>query len=579
MPESPDKTQQTGPQDLHEVERALSVLGGRHPDHERARREDEENRRRRVEEQESVAKLESRRVTSRRAVIAAIGLSIVALFAFIAIYGRREMVRRAKIDAVSASFATYGFTPLETSLRGSTGAVEVTAEPGCLLAVSTADQPMTITRAGTSTTTAPPVLFCTCASERVGLSSPIGGQGGIALLRADVARIGGSRAFPFLPFPAASKITVDAPCAEASLDAWIDAKQLPTSTVTDEWLAAKEHRSLKDAGFHVVAHASGTMPFAVADLPAESCLIARTVIADDSVVLRAKGESAPLALGKGSVAHCRKAAGTLVASHLGTGDLFVMVAPAAKVGGFLGLRESATEAGISISTWSLAAADRGWDAQQALVASAIPPASVQPFTGVDIPPDPDARVVALSLEVGNELVTDLYESTQSACIPQEKTRHEEVCIYSGPQRWRTPPGIEGGAFGLARSKLPIWLFSMGPVNHPVAITNLAKLLRVARALVRQGFTPTTLEALIERPNGVEVLGRTGEDAVVAIGVAPVAPFVYPLSEDAPWDLDGAPQISLVKPLEKVTLVTTLKHLPPIALRRTVVFRRQAQVSP
>ena len=82
------------------------------------------------------------------------------------------------------------------------------------------------------------------------------------------------------------------------------------------------------------------------------------------------------------------------------------------------------------------------------------------------------------------------------------------------------------------------------------------------------------EALVEQPTGVEVLGRTGEDAVVAVGVAPSDPFVYPLADDLPWTLDEPPQIALVKPLEKVTLVTSLKKLPPIGTRRTVIFRRQ-----
>ena len=61
-----------------------------------------------------------------------------------------------------------------------------------------------------------------------------------------------------------------------------------------------------------------------------------------------------------------------------------------------------------------------------------------------------------------------------------------------------------------------------------------------------------------------------------MGVAPSDPFVYPLADDVAWTLDEPPQIALVKPLEKVTLVTSLKKLPPIGTRRTVVFRRQAR---
>ena len=59
-----------------------------------------------------------------------------------------------------------------------------------------------------------------------------------------------------------------------------------------------------------------------------------------------------------------------------------------------------------------------------------------------------------------------------------------------------------------------------------------------------------------------------------VGVGPSEPWVYPLTDDVAWQLEGPPQIALVKPLEKVTLVTSLKKLPPINTRRTVVFRRQ-----
>src|SRR4051812_34476221 len=154
MPGPPPKPKK-GPDDLAEVERALSVLQGRHPEHERARREDEESRRRRAAEIDTRANSEHRRVRSRWTLGLALGVPVVLLFGFIGVYGRREMVRRARIDAVSETFRVYGFTPIETSLRGSTGAIEATAEPGCLLAVSTDTKPLTITRSGTTVTTAP----------------------------------------------------------------------------------------------------------------------------------------------------------------------------------------------------------------------------------------------------------------------------------------------------------------------------------------------------------------------------------------------------------------------------------------
>ena len=86
------------------------------------------------------------------------------------------------------------------------------------------------------------------------------------------------------------------------------------------------------------------------------------------------------------------------------------------------------------------------------------------------------------------------------------------------QKWRSPRKRRDAVGGLARSKLPFWLYTMHGVKDPAALEGIVELLALARSLGRDGFTPTTLEALIEQPNRVEVLGRTGEDAVVAVGV-------------------------------------------------------------
>ena len=581
MPAPPPKPKKATPEDLAEVERAMSVLQGRHPEHERTRREDQETRKRRAGDLAKVAHEGAKRVRSRRFRIVSVVIPIIALFSFIGVFGRREMGRRARIDAVSEAFRPYGFTAIDTSLRGSTGAVEATAEPGCLLAVSTDTKPVTITRAGVSLPSAAPALFCTCTIERIAVSSPVGAGGGIALLRADAALIGGSRAFAYAPFKPASTLIVDEPCSEASLDAWIDAKRYPHPAVDDAWLGAANVRApLAAAGFHVVALGRGDLPFVVIEMPKESCLIATSASPDDRLGLRLKGGLTFDAEGKATIGRCAQNEATVVLSREGTGEVAALVAPAASVGGLLGLREVGAAAGLPLSAGAVPAADRAWDAKQLLLASAIPEVTISAAAAPDVPFDADARIVALSFETPGALSADLAPPVHSTCEPALdpttlKTTRESVCVFSGPQKWRTGSGGDATG-GLARSKYPFWLYTMQGINDPAALAALAKLLKLARHLGREGFKPTTFEALIEKGNGVEVLGRTGEDAVVAVGVGPSDPWVYPLTEDADWSLDGPPQIALVKPLEKITLVTELKKLPPIHTRRTVVFRRQAK---
>lgn len=579
MPAPPTKPKK-GPDDLHEVERALSVLQGRHPEHERARREDAETRERRAALLDTVARSDAKRARSRRALIGVVVLPVLALFAYIGVFGRREMARRAQIDAVSESFRAHGFTALDTSLRGSTGTAEATAEPGCMLAVSTDTKPVTITRGGGGNTlnSAAPALFCTCASEKITVTSPVGGAGGVALLRADPALIGGSRAFGYAPFKPASSHVTDEACAEASLDAWVEAKHYPHAPVDDAWLSAVPARAaLGAAGFHVTVVGRPDQRFVVVEVPRETCVLAASEGKDDRLVLRVKGEPAPVADARAVIGRCAQTETTLLVSREGAGQLTVLIAPAAKVGGALGLRETTSSAGLSIAAIAITATDHAWDAKQLLLASAIPEAIITTAAAPDVALDADARIVALSLETPSALRPDTAPGVQSACLPAlDAKTPSAICVFSGVQKWRSPSNASGDlpVGGLARSKLPFWLYTMQGVKEPAALEGITKLLAVARVLARQGFAPTTLEALIEQPLGVEVLGRTGEDAVVAVGVAPSEPWVYPLSDDAPWTLDSPPQIALVKPLQKVTLTTTLKKLPPASTRRTVVFRRQ-----
>jgi len=575
MPGPPPKSPK-GPEDLHEVERALSVLQGRHPEHERARREDEAARKRRSAEIDTVAQEEGKRVRVRRAKIIGVVTPIVLLFAFIGIFGRREMARRARIDAVSESFRSAGFMPIDTSLRGSTGAAEANAEPGCLLAVSTGTKELTVTHGSVALTGTPPVLFCTCVAERVAISAPVGGQGGVALLRADTAAIGGSRAFGFAAFEPASTLALDSACADASLDAWVEAKHHPAPTPDDAWLTGTEARgALATAGLHVATTVKGVAPLAVVEMPKDSCVVAISAETEDRLALRIKGEPTAAVEGRGTIGRCAQAEGLVIVSRAGTGELTVLVGPAARVGGELGLRELMTSAGFTPSALGLPAADRAWDAKQLLLASAVPESIIDTAAAPDVPKFPEGRVVALSLETEAALAPELATGAASACIPAlDKHPHEAVCVFSAEPKWRSPGGDATPVGGLARAKLPFWLYTMKGVNDPAALEAMAKLFAIARSLGRQGFAPTTLEALVEQPTGVQVLGRTGEDAVVAVGVAPSEPFVYPLADDVPWTLDEPPQIALVKPLEKVTLVTSLKKLPPIGTRRTVVFRRQ-----
>lgn len=570
----PPKPKDT-PADLAEVERAVSVLQGRHPEHERARREDEEARARRAARIDRAATAESNAERSRYVRLGAIAFPLVLLVGFLGMLGRREWLRRANVDRVTEPLRALGFTTVERSSPSATGRLEATVEPGCVVAISTEVAPIEITRAGTKTEGAGPRLFCTCVSERIGLSSVVPSGGGLALMRIDAASIGGSRAFPFAPLEPGSTLGGDDACSEASLDAWIDAKRYPSASTDGTWLGASADRApLAAAGFRQAAKAEPSAPFVVVEVPKDSCLVATSSVPSDRLGLRLTGGKRPIAGAPGAFARCAQAERTVVVSHDGTGELVVLIAPARGVGGMQGVVELTRESGITLGKRNIPAADLAWDAKLILLASQIPEQTITTAAAPDVPDDNDARVAAVSFETPNALTPETPSETFSYCEPPlDAAMREATCVFSGPQKWRTEGGAQNVG-GVARAKLPFWLFAMRKANDPTALAGMTELLTLARRLGRQGFTPTTLEALTELPAGVEVLGRTGEDAVVVVGVAPSPPWVYPLTDGPDWALDGEPRIVPVAPLERVILKASIRRLPPKASRSTVVFRRQ-----
>jgi hypothetical protein len=563
------------PDDLAEVERALSVLQGRHPEHERARREDEEARTRRAAALDKAARVQSTQARSRTLRLAAVAVPVVALVAFIGILGKREMGRRAGLEKAVEPYRPFGFAIVDTSSPSATGSLEASVEPGCLLAVSTGSAPIKVTRGAASTEGAGPVLFCTCANERIALSSNVSSGGGLVLMRADAAALGSTRAFSFAPFKPGSTFRADDACSDAALDPWIDAKRYPAAPPEGPWMASWPSKAaLVSSGFKLTAYGAEKWPFVVVDVPKDSCLLATSSVPTDRLSLRLKGGVMPIADAPGTVARCAQTEATTLVFREGTGELVVMVAPAATIGGLQGVREVAKANGIVLSTTNVPAADRPWDAKQVLLASQIPDADISIGAAPDVPVDAVPRVAALSFETPSALTPETPPDHYSYCDPPlAASMREATCVFSSSQKWRTEAGAEAVA-GIARAKLPFWLFTMQSTNDPMALKGITQLFKLARRLARDGFTPTTLEALTELPTGVEVLGRTGEDAIVGVGVAPSEPFVYALSDGPPWTLDEAPRIVPVKPLEKVTLHAMITTLPPKPSRRTVIFRRQ-----
>src|SRR5262245_4434624 len=110
--------------ELAEVERALSVLKGRHPEHERLRREDEERRKKRQAEIDAEAGAARKKSRARNAKIGGVVTAVVVVVAIVGVSARREITRRTRLDEAADPYRGMGFALVESSTRGEPGKVD-----------------------------------------------------------------------------------------------------------------------------------------------------------------------------------------------------------------------------------------------------------------------------------------------------------------------------------------------------------------------------------------------------------------------------------------------------------------------
>ena len=509
--------------ELSEVERAISVLHGRHPEHERMRREDNEAKAARAAVHAAEHRAASKVEMMRRVKLGAIGGVVLVALVVIAGSVRKESKRTEALQKASDPFTGKGWALVETSGRGDPTKLEADVEAGCFVAATAKPGRVKLAYTGGFVEGEGSVLTCLCEPGRVTVTSEKTAEG-LVLLKNEAASVGGQRAFYFLPFKVGALGYSDTLCAEASLDAWIDAKKWLTLTPDEKWLDAPERKPLKDAGFKAAGSVRSDTPFGIIEVPANTCVLFVDETGGDKMSLRLKGGGQAISA-TGSSAWCTSTATVAAVQHeprKSERDLMLLFAPAARVGGLWGVREAAEKSKIRVSAMSVPAADRNWIAKQLLVASMIPESLITLGTE-DTEKDKDARIAVLSVEKAGTLVSDAPEGVFSFCDPPLNTTTAALCVFSGPQRWR----IEGAdsVAGLARSKTPFWLFGLQNVGEPDALKRETQMITLARALHRSGYEPTTIEAITETDKGAEVLGRANEDSIVAVMLAPVGPLL------------------------------------------------------
>lgn len=556
---------------LEEVEHALSALAGRHPEHARLEREDQAKADRRRRELARGAVVEKRarrmRLAKRLLALAAIGGVIIVVRArVLAVSEARELV-----DGAAKKFTALGFGAFPDD-RLTANHAEATVGPAtCVVAVAAdlrgaAD--FDLDRDGVQTRGHGSVGFCSCANEHINVTTRSGGA--VRILHRDAGDFGGTTGFQLKNVR--PDTLLDSPCAEEHLDSYIalhaDSAASAAKIPIDDLYAP-----FVDDGFRPFVSESSSAPFVVVSAPPELCFLASAAAPSDLISLRLPGGARPIKEASGAISWCSAKGGLFTIWRTGTSAIEIASAAASRAGGLYGIREISSSLHINVATW-IAPGDLTWDAAQALRASGIVEIAQLDNESASKMPIPSTRIFSLSTLEGATVAPDAGQDTIFfACAPLLEKSESAICVEGAAQRWRatTPKG----AWGAASSALPFWLAGYAQVRDPAVVPGELSLLTLARKLIRRGFDPTVLGAVKELDHGAEGLGRAGEDAVVAVGIAPEAPWLTAYTDGDPWSIDGEPRVVPLAPGARIALAPSRNAAPlhaAIESRRTIVFR-------
>jgi hypothetical protein len=561
-----------------EVERALSILHGRHPDAVRAERETLHTLEAKKAEAEARAALAGAEEKRRWIVRGVVGILLTAASVVGWMqYSHRAERAKAVEAALAPALAPYlarGFSRVAPS-RFAQDDVELEgSEPSCFIALasqSPGDGAIRIERPSGALEGSDSIAWCTCGAERATarLRDPV--SGGLVVLRIGAPEVGGDHGLFFLdPLP-----HVTAPpdeCSHESLDAWID-KGAPVRA-TDGVLDEEMRGGLARAGFAAAGSAIPSLPFAVVRGVEDTCALAWSTAPEDQLSLRLPGGERPVANVKGPIGFCVSRAQSLTVWRVGTGEVVVERVGASRVGGTHGLREVSPRLGLPAGDAWVSESDLAWDASATLRASGVAAPDITVST--DGRAVNHARLVALSI-AGAFVRADAPQDKGYSCEPPlTNTSRNAVCVQPTALPWHIVGAV--GKAGIAESALPFWMQAFTGMTDPDALAGQLSLVKLGRRLAADGFEATTLDGVTEVEGGAVVTGRAGDDAIVAVQLTRDAPWISPCGTGDAWPLDGDPAIVSLAPGAQVKLACS-PRAAGAKDRRTVVFRHAAANKP
>jgi hypothetical protein len=574
----PDDPPKPPAEPLAEVERALSILHGRHPDAVRAERETNialSAKKAATEELAKRARVEEKRRWITRGVVGVL-VTVAATVAWSQYSKRRDRATavEAALAPLIAPYLSRGFTRVSPSRFAEERLELEGTDPTCFVALasrSPGDGAMTVERPSGALDGVDSVAWCSCGAESATARLDHPKAGGIAVLRASAPELGGDHGLFFLD-PRPHVIATPDECSHESLDAWID-KGAPVRA-NDGALDEETRGALARAGFAAAGSAIPALPFAVVRGADDTCALALSTSADDLLSLRLPGGQRPIAEVKGPIGFCSSHATNLSVWRKGVGEVVIERVGAGRVGGTLGLRELLPRLGMpAVEPW-VSEGDLAWDASATLRASGI--ASPEITVSTDGRAVTQAHLIALSI-AGAMVRPDTTGSSGFACEPPlTRESRSAICVQSAALAWHVAGAV--GKAGIAEATLPFWMRAFSGATDPAALAAQLSLVKLGRRLATDGFDATTLDGVTEIEGGAIVTGRAGDDAIVAVQLTREAPWASPCSTGDPWRMDSDPGIVSLAPGAQLKLACEPK-VTGARDRRTVVFRHVAASPP
>jgi hypothetical protein len=389
----------------------------------------------------------------------------------------------------------------------------------------------------------------------------------VALLRVDARAVGGRFGVAFMePRPALLAPGGEA-CASEHLEAYVADARYPKSPPSEAWRATPTGRTLSARGFQPIARVPADRPLAVLEPATARCFVATGGGA--TVALRVAGS---VVLEGANVAWCAAKVGVVLVERTGVGTIDVASAPVRRVGGLLGLRDALAAASVDALVWA-PPADHAALALEALRASLVPDVVAAPDGAILKSASADARVVSLSAGGDKTFEPDSASDAFFLCAPPIAAgTRQNLCVQTVAQAWHPPPPdvVAGAAYG----PLPVWMAAWSKTHDPEVVRLELALMGLARRLNALGFEATIIEGVTEEAAGVSIVGRSGEDSIVAVGVWPTPPWVDAYG-DPTWNLDGEPRVVPLVGGQRVRFWAHAHTAAPVGARRTVVFRHAA----